>query len=154
MSMQMHVNKDMKKRNDTTVKAWVALVKAHSRALATIENSLKAAGMPTLEWYDALLELERAGNQGIRPVSLRAELLLPQYGMSRLVDRLEKAGYLKRTADQKDGRGQRLFITGRGKKTREKMWTVYAPAMEEAVGGTLSQPELRQLTGLLCKLEG
>jgi hypothetical protein len=33
---------------------------------------VKAAGLPPLEWYDALLELGRAGADGLRPLVPRA----------------------------------------------------------------------------------
>ena len=48
-------------------------------------------GHPPLAWYDALLEIEKAGPDGLRPFELRKLLLLPQYGTSRLLDRMVTA---------------------------------------------------------------
>ena len=39
---------------------WAALARAHNRALNHIEHALKEAGLPPLEWYDVLWELEQA----------------------------------------------------------------------------------------------
>ena len=142
----------MKKPTDITINAWVKLVKAHGKAFSTVENAFKEAGFPALEWYDVLLELERIGDQGIRPFELQAKLLLPQYGMSRLVNRLDKAGYLKRVSSDDDGRGQLLFITPDGKQIRKRMWCVYFSAIEQAVGSRISQHEAKQLVKLLAKL--
>ena len=105
-----------------------------------------------LTWYDLLLELERAGEGGLRPFELERELLLPQYGVSRLIERVEKAGYLKRETCEDDGRGQRLVITESGRKLRRKMWPVYGQAIEDAVGARLTPAEARRLSGLLAKL--
>lgn len=152
MSMQLHVYEIMTKPTDNTINAWVGLVRAHTRALSTIEAALKQAGLPVLEWYDVLLELERAEDQGIRPFELQNALLLPQYGISRLVDRLEKAGHLKRASSTDDGRGQLLFITATGKDVRRQMWSVYAAAIEEGIGSKLSPMEAETLAHLLSRL--
>ena len=65
-------------------------MKAQQIALASVEQSLRSAELPQLVWYDALLELERAGKQGLRPFELERQMLLAQYNLSRLIDRIEK----------------------------------------------------------------
>ena len=82
--------------------------------MAEVERDLKQAGLPPLAWYDALLELHRARPEGLRPGDLEKEMLLPQYNVSRLVDRLEAAGYVVRRRIPRDGRGQVLQITEPG----------------------------------------
>ncbi len=108
--------------------------------------------MPTLAWYDVLLELERSDKDGVRPFELQAELLLPQYGMSRLLDRMERAGYVRRVSCSDDGRGQSLFITPAGIEIRKKMWTIYGPAIQKAIGDKLSPPDIRKLADMLAAL--
>jgi len=105
-----------------------------------------------LVWYDVLLELERSDKAGLRPFELEQELLLPQYGISRLIDRIEKAGHLRRETCQNDGRGLRLLITKTGKKLRRQMWIVYGPAIESAVGKNLNSTQASELSNLLAQL--
>ncbi|MCF6322272.1 MAG: MarR family winged helix-turn-helix transcriptional regulator [Rhizobiaceae bacterium] len=138
--------------DSTTINAWTRLLRAHNHALATVEAKLKNSGMPQLAWYDVMLELERSGVSGIRPYELQAKLLLAQYGLSRLLNRMEKAGYLRRDLCIDDGRGQLLFITGKGKTMRKRMWEIYGPAIKEAVGDNLSQLEMIKLSEILGKL--
>jgi len=142
----------MKKPSDTTARAWARLARAHRIALSSIEGALKNAGLPSLAWYDVLLELERAGKDGLRPFELERELLLPQHGVSRLVGRIENAGHLKRKTCADDGRGQRLVITTAGRKIRRHMWSIYGQAIEDAVGAKLSSKQVRDLSGILAKL--
>ena len=104
-----------------------------------MEGALKAAGLPPLAWYDVLLELERAGDCGLRPFALERELLLPQYGLSRLLARMEEAGLVERRNCPSDGRGQMVVIAEAGRATRGAMWPVYARALHEAVGCRLSR---------------
>jgi DNA-binding MarR family transcriptional regulator len=136
----------------TTVGAWAHLLKAQRKALASVENALESAGLPPLGWYDALLELERAGERGLRPFELEREMLLAQYNVSRLIDRISKAGYVERLACEDDGRGQLVVITAQGKDIRRRMWTVYGPAIQVALGSHLSEREIEKLLTLLGKL--
>jgi len=113
---------------------------------------LKDADFPPLSWYDVLLELERSGKDGMRPFELQDELLLPQYGISRLLNRIGTAGYIERHSCENDGRGQRLIITQTGKKIRRRMWSVYSEAIEQAVGSKLTPKEAETLCRLLKAL--
>jgi len=81
---------------DATVRAWVRLTRAQQRAQGEIEAALKQAGLPPLAWYDVLLETERAGKDGLRPFELERAMLLAQYNLSRLVDRMAAEGLVER----------------------------------------------------------
>lgn len=155
MSSLMHLHETAKlalmtgKPSETVVRAWARLMKAHKLALASVERALKAAGLPPLGWYDVLLELERAGGEGLRPFELERAMLLAQYNLSRLIDRIEAAGYVERRPCPDDRRGQTIAVTERGKAVRRKMWPVYARAIEEALGKRLSAKQAEALNGLL-----
>ncbi|NVK16084.1 MAG: MarR family transcriptional regulator [Rhodobacteraceae bacterium] len=131
---------------------WLPLARAHKTILTAVEAALKQAGLRGLDWYDLLWELECAGDAGLRPYELQEKLLLPQYGVSRLADRLAKAGYLTRQDCSGDGRGQVLLLTPEGARIRAQMWEVYAAAMEPAISSNLSTGEARRLSELLGKL--
>jgi DNA-binding MarR family transcriptional regulator len=131
---------------------WARLVRLHHRAMTRIEADLKKAGLPPLGWYDALLELERVGDCGLRPFELEQQLLLPQYGLSRLLQRLEVAGYVIRWRCEEDGRGQVVSITDRGREVRKSMWPVYAAALQGIFGEKLDHQQAEQLAGLLGRL--
>jgi DNA-binding MarR family transcriptional regulator len=136
----------------TVVRAWARLMKAQRNALAGVEAALKDAGLPPLAWYDVLLEVERAGEEGVRPFELERALLLAQYNLSRLLDRIEREGYIERAACLEDRRGQIVRISERGKTLRRTMWPVYAGAIEAHVGRRLADFEAAALDALLGRL--
>jgi len=140
------------KPSETVVRAWARLMRAQRLALGAVEQALDSAGLPPLGWYDALIELERAGDDGLRPFELERAMLLEQYNLSRLIDRLEKAGYVERRACADDGRGQIVAITAAGKAIRRRMWPVYAAALEDALGRHLSAKQAESLDALLGAL--
>jgi DNA-binding MarR family transcriptional regulator len=137
---------------EVVVRAWARLAKAQQMAQASIERALKSAKLPPLAWYDALLELERAGDGGLRPHELQRVMLLAQYNLSRLIDRIEQSGYVKRRPCDADGRGQVIVITAAGRDIRRRMWAVYAPAIQRALGDRLSPKQAAALDALLGKL--
>jgi DNA-binding MarR family transcriptional regulator len=135
-----------------TQAAWAALMRASRRLLEAIEAALKSAGYPPLAWYDALLELEKAGDDGLRPFELRTRLLLPQYGTSRLLDRMVNAGLVERRDCKDDGRGQIILISEEGRSVKKVMWPIYAQILSEGIGAKLTSEETVQLAKLLSKL--
>ncbi len=137
--------------SEAVVRAWARLIKAQRQALAAIERALSAAKLPPLAWYDVLLELDRAGGS-LRPFEIERAMLLAQYNLSRLIDRLEKAGYVERRAYADDRRGQVVAITPAGKSMRRRMWSVYGPTIQAAVGANLSSKQIDTLATLLGAL--
>lgn len=137
------------KPTETVIQAWARLMKVQQLALASVERSLKEADLPPLDWYDVLLEAERTGADGIRPFELEQATLLAQYNLSRLLDRIERAGFIERKVCKEDGRGQLIILTEAGKAIRRKMWPVYAGAIEAAIGQHLSGKEAEALNRLL-----
>jgi len=136
--------------SDAAESAWVQLIRAHRSALGSVERALKAAGLPPLEWYDVLLELERGGP--LRPRDLQDRLLLAQYNLSRLLDRMEGEGLVSRERCSEDARCQWVRASDAGTALRRRMWPVYAHAIEEALGAKLGRGEAQSLARLLSRL--
>ena len=129
--------------------AWARVVRTSERVLQSVEKALKSAGLPPLAWYDLLLELKRAEPDGLRPYQLQSAMLIPQYNMSHLIDRIAKAGYIQRLNCDTDGRGQILRITLEGKALQRKVWPVYRSALERDFASTLRKSDAECLAQLL-----
>lgn len=147
--------KCMEKRKSTLTKessarslAWIALNRAWTRVSDRIESALKQAGHPSLAWYDVLWELEKVDDAGLRPVELEARLLIQQHNLSRLLARMEKAGMVTKLRCPEDGRGLRVRLTEKGRRTRDRMWDIYRPALDDALRG-LSDEEAKTLADRL-----
>ena len=138
--------------SDAVIRAWTRLIRAQQAVLSAVEADLKSAGFPPLAWYDVLLELSRSPEDGLRPFALEQELLLAQYNLSRLLDRLEKARYVERRTCPDDGRGQIVAITASGRALVKRMWPLYRAAIARHVGTKLSEDEAARLAALLGKL--
>lgn len=135
-----------------TTQAWQKLHITSRDLIEQVETAFKQADLPSLSWYDALWEIEKAGDQGIRPNALIPQLLLPQYQTSRLLDRLVNAGLIDRVVCDEDRRGCRAVITKDGKQMRARMWTVYENCLDQMVQKKLDKDERITLAQLLNKL--
>jgi DNA-binding MarR family transcriptional regulator len=140
--------------SDSVVKAWARLVRAREALVAAVERDLKAAGVAPLAWYDVLLELSRAEQGRLRPFEIEKETLLAQYNLSRLLDRLEKEGLIRREPYADDARGQWVVITEKGKALQARTWKVYSRSIQQHVGEKLDDKSAAALAGLLGKLTG
>ena len=81
--------------------AWAQLLRAHSKLTHELDDRLRAAHGLTLE---VLLFLSWAPESGSRPVDLARGVLLTQGGITRLLDRLDRADVVERSASADDGR--------------------------------------------------
>jgi DNA-binding MarR family transcriptional regulator len=142
------------KRIDKVLQVWVRLIRARDKILRNVEATAKAKGFPPVAWYDVLLELSRGGGRKLRPVELEKELLVAQYNLSRLLDRMEEAGLVNRIACPGDGRGQMIELTPEGRAMQKRMWPILRDAVDEHVAPKLTERELEQLVLLLGAIGG
>jgi len=134
------------------VDAWIALNRAQRHAFETIEAELKSAGLPPLAWYDVLLELWREPGGRLRQSDLERRMLFPQYGISRLVDRLEREKLVRRERCEDDARAYWVAISDKGLALRQRMWPPYAAAIQRHLGEKLSDQEAALIAEGLRKL--
>lgn len=144
--------KDGDEPTAAVTRAWVGLMRAQQRTLSAIEKDFKTAGLPPLGWYDVLWELVKAEEGRLRPFEIEARTLLAQYNLSRLIDRLEREGLVRREAFDEDGRGCWVVVTDEGRAMRARMWETYAPSIARHVGAKLGEAEASELAALLSLL--
>jgi DNA-binding MarR family transcriptional regulator len=121
--------------------AWQAVLTAHAFLVARIEEALDEAGLPPLSWYDVLWAVRRAPGRRVRMAELADRLTLSRGGLTKLADRLEAAGLLRREPVEADGRGLYAVLTDAGEDMLRRMWPVYARVLREMFVNTISADE-------------
>src|SRR5438552_2665380 len=84
--------------------AWVTFLFANDSLIREIDGRLAEAGVVQLDVYDVLLNLEEAPEHRLKMSQLADRVLVSKSGLTRLVDRLEKLGYVERHSCQSDRR--------------------------------------------------
>ena len=84
------------KKEDPGVEAFGAFLRAHAVVLRRLEDDLEGEGGVPLGWYDVLLTLERAPGRRMRMQELGDAVVLSRSRVSRIVDELERQGFVSR----------------------------------------------------------
>ena len=94
--------------------AWRAYLRAHATITRALEAELVAEQRLSLAAYDVLVQLAEAPERRLRMTELADAVLLSRSGVTRLVDRLERAGLVTRGRVADDGRGVAARLTDAG----------------------------------------
>lgn len=123
------------------LEAWKGLLFAHATLVEEIDKVMARANLLPLDWYDALLALEDAPRRRLKMSDLAGEVLLSKSGLTRLVDRMEARGYIRRESCPNDRRVAYAVLTDAGLKAREASWPTYRAAIQEYFASHLSCDE-------------
>jgi DNA-binding MarR family transcriptional regulator len=82
---------------------------------------------------------------------LARRIVLSRSNLTRLADRLEKAGLVAREDTPNDRRGYYLVITRAGLAMRKKMWPVYEAEIERLFSSHVTLEEARAMGVALAR---
>ena len=101
--------------DDDELGAWRGLLRVHAQVTRELDAELVSAhGLP-LSSYEVLLFLNLAPGGRLRMAQLADSVLLSRSGLTRLVDRLEQGGLVRRESCPSDLRGFHAVLTDRGR---------------------------------------
>jgi len=100
--------------NTQELAAWRSFLRAHASITRALERELVAEQRLSLAAYDVLVQLAEAPGRMLRMTDLADAVLLSRSGVTRLVDRLERAGLVARQRTSTDGRGVVAVLTEQG----------------------------------------
>jgi DNA-binding MarR family transcriptional regulator len=121
--------------------------------LRRVEDALAAAELPPLSWYDVLWPLYRAPKRTLRAGELAESVVtISRSGLTRLVDRIEAAGLLRRQPSADDRRGTEIVLTREGAAMLRKMWPVYAAEIQASFVDVLGDDEAAALRNSLDRV--
>ena len=132
-------------------KAWELFLRAHAGVSDVLDAELEQErGLP-LTWYDVLVQLNAAGGR-LRMQDLARAILFSKSGLTRLVDRMERAGLVRREACEDDARGTFAAITAAGRRVLARARPVHRRGIEEHFSRHLSATETRAIEAGLRKI--
>jgi DNA-binding MarR family transcriptional regulator len=118
--------------------AWRGVLYASARVLRAAEvDLLEREGFP-LTWLDILAQLVDAPDAGLRMQELEQRSLFTRSGLTRLVDRIEAAGLVRREPVPDDRRGVRVFLTPEGRLRHDHAFEDHFRLIEREFGSRLT----------------
>ena len=128
------------------------MLRAHAELTRALDAQLAREHKLPLSSYEVLLFLADAPEGRMRMSDLAESVLLSRSGLTRLVDRLEREGLLKRERCESDARGLFAEITPAGRELFDSARRTHLEGVRALFLDRFSRGELRTLGGLWQKL--
>jgi DNA-binding MarR family transcriptional regulator len=138
--------------NEEELAAWRGLLRAHSELVRTLDAELAREHDMPLSTYEVLLYLNDSDGGRMRMSELADSVLLSRSGLTRLVDRLERDGLLRRERCESDARGLFAEITDEGRRVFAAARATHLDGVRRIFLDRFTQDELRTLGALWRKL--
>ena len=134
------------------IEAFVRLVRASIAVTRQLSAQLSADHGLSLNAYEALLLLARAPESRMRRIDLANGLLLTAGGVTRLLDGLERDGFVNREDDSSDRRVSYAVLSKAGRDKLREASKSHTRQIRELLGARYDDAELTQLAELLDRL--
>lgn len=122
-------------KNDRLLNQWRELESAHARVREALERALEREHQLALSEYEVLRSLAEVDTpKGRRIQELAEEVHLSQSALSRLVSRLEEAGYVTRATCAYDRRGIFACVTDAGRRAQKEADPTHRAVLTETLG--------------------
>jgi DNA-binding MarR family transcriptional regulator len=138
----------------STVAAWSSLLRTHAAVTRELSARLITDHGLTINDYEALLRLSHAEDESMRRVDLAEQLLLTPSGVTRLLDGLERDGWVKKGSCESDARVTYAVLTDEGRERLVAASRSHLGQVRELFEARLSRDELATLADLLGRLPG
>lgn len=127
--------------------ATLSIARTEAALREPLEELLKGAGV-SLAQYNVLRILRGAGPEGLTRNEIRGRLINRMPDVTRLLDRMEEAGWVSRVRETEDRRCVATHLTRSG---RSLVDSLDAPVQEEHIRrlGHMTRTQLRTLIELL-----
>ena len=129
--------------------AWGALARTHAAVSQRLQEALAQGDYPPLPWYEVLSTVAEAHEQRMRMGDLAEALVITRGGLTKLVDRLVKAGLLERTFCETDRRVSYATLLPAGENVLAEMRPVIVGELEVAFSANLSVEQATELRDTL-----
>jgi DNA-binding MarR family transcriptional regulator len=133
------------------LRAWRLFFESALALSDVLEVELKRdAGLP-LPWYDAMVQLEEAPD-GLRMNELADRILYSKSSLTRVIDRMEEAGLVRRVRPENDRRSIFVFLTDQGRETMEHARRHHRHGIEQHFARHLADSDVKALVRAFEKI--
>jgi DNA-binding MarR family transcriptional regulator len=131
--------------DERELRAWRGMLRAHAALTKALDADLESAhGLP-LSSYEVLMYLNDAEGRKMRMRDLAASVILSRSGLTRLADRLEREGLIRRESCDDDARGAYAVLTPAGAEKLAVARSTHLAGVRSMFLQHFSEPELDAL---------
>ena len=146
------MRKACERPGDEKFTTWPLFLEAHGVIVEELEKALASHGGPPLAWYDVMVQLSAAPDGKLPMKQLADSVLLSKSGVTRLVDRMETADYVKRESCPSDRRIVYAVLTDKGRKVFDSIRSSHLEDVERLFLDHVTDTEARAIRNALVKV--
>src|SRR4051812_45368474 len=129
--------------------AWRSLALTHAAGSGRLQDALAQAELPPLAWFEMLAAIAASEEERMKMGELAEALVITRGGLTKLVDRLVKAGLIERTFCDTDRRVSYATLLPAGSELLEEMRPIVRAELASAFSARLSVEQAEQLREML-----
>jgi DNA-binding MarR family transcriptional regulator len=134
--------------------AWRSLAQTHAAVNGRLQEALAQAELPPIAWFEMLAAIAAADGERMKMGELADVLVITRGGLTKLVDRLVKAGLIERTFCDTDRRVSYATLLPAGVELLEEMVPVVSGELDLAFAARLTERQADDLKATLDAVRG
>lgn len=140
-----HSERSVSSPSPEWMRVWRLYLESALALIDVLDAELKRdAGIPQ-RWYDVLIHTEQTPD-GLRMNELADRILYSKSGLTRVVDRMEEAGFVRRVRPDDDRRSILVVLTDEGRTKLEQARDHHRRSIEEHFSRHLAEGDIETLT--------
>lgn len=152
--MQRELSQDERSLSSPTperLRAWRLYFESALALMSVLDAELERDAGIAMRFYDVLVHLEDEP-EGVRMNELAERILYSKSGFTRVVDRLEEEGFVRRVRPENDRRSILVLLTDDGRRMLERARMSHRQSIEQHFARHLSDADVKALGRALEKL--
>ncbi|SRR5579884_3925208 len=137
---------------DDRITLWGLFLEVHAAIGRRLARELRAAVDLPDAWLEVLLRIGRTPGQAVRMTDLANMVLFSSGGFTKLADRMEQAGLIRREPCPEDRRATYAVLTDEGRRVLDRALAVHLPGLQRYLCDPLDAEQRRELETILRTL--
>jgi DNA-binding MarR family transcriptional regulator len=142
---------DLSSPSPERLRCWRLYIESALALVDVLDTELEQAAGISQRWYDVLVHLEESP-EGIPMNELAERILYSKSGFTRVVDRMEEAGLVRRLRHEHDRRTIPIVLTDKGTETLEHARCHHRDGIQRHFSQHLTNADIKALTRALEKI--
>jgi len=138
--------------NQEQLHAWRSFLLAYARVVQYLNDDMQARSDMPLTWYDVLVHLSEAPEGTLCMTDLAESVFISRSGLTRLVDRMEVGGLVKRSPAPDDRRRMMASLTDEGFRRLSEAAPGHVEALRQVMIDLLDDTDVRTLAAVMDKI--
>lgn len=138
--------------HDDRVTLWGLFFEVYEGINRRLERELRAEVDIPDGWLEVLLRIGRTPGQAVPMTQLAEMVMFSSGGFTKLADRMEQAGLIRREASPTDRRSHLATLTPEGRAVLDRALAIHVPGLQRHIVDHLTGEQRQQLETILRTL--